>query len=74
MAVTGYDAANILFDAMRRAGGTESAKVRDQIAATKDFNGISGKITIDAERNARKGAVVLKIEDGKFKFVEFVAP
>ena len=74
MAVTAYDAALILFDAMRRAGGVDPTNVRDQIAATKDFMGISGKITIDAERNAKKGITVLKIEDGRYKFVEYVAP
>lgn len=74
MAVTGYDAANILFDAMRRAGGTDPSKVRDQIAATKDFAGVSAKITIDAERNAQKSVVVLKIENGRYKFVELVSP
>lgn len=74
MAVTGYDAANILFDAIRRAGDTDPTAIRDQIAKTTDFPGVSGKISIDADRNARKSAVVLKIEDGRFRFVELVPP
>jgi branched-chain amino acid transport system substrate-binding protein len=74
MAALGYDSAMILGDAIKRAGTTESAKLRDAIAATKDFPGITGKITIDEKRNASKPAVILTIKDGKFKYVETVAP
>lgn len=74
MAVLGYDAAQVLGDAIRRAGTTEGAKLRDAIAATKDFPGISGKITIDEQRNARKSIVVLKIENGNVKFFQKVEP
>ncbi|MBI2964065.1 MAG: ABC transporter substrate-binding protein [Deltaproteobacteria bacterium] len=74
MAVLGYDAAQVLADAIRRAGTTEGAKLRDAIAATRDFPGISGKITIDEQRNARKSLVVLKIDGGKVKFFQKVEP
>jgi branched-chain amino acid transport system substrate-binding protein len=74
MAVLGYDAAKVLVDAMKRAGTTEGAQLRDAIAATKDFPGVSGSITIDPERNARKSIVVLKIEGGKVKFHQKVEP
>jgi branched-chain amino acid transport system substrate-binding protein len=74
MAVTGYDAAKILYDAIARAGSADPVAIRDALAATRDFQGISGKITIGPDRNARKSAVVLKIEGGRFKFVQLVAP
>ncbi len=74
MAVTGYDAAHLLFDAMKRAGSTSPETVCKALAATRDFPGVSGKITIDENRNARKDAVVLKIENGKFNFAERIAP
>ena len=64
MAVTGYDAANVLIDAIRRAGKTDPTAIRDAIAATKDFHGASGVITIDSERNASKPIVVLELEAG----------
>ncbi|MFH1335024.1 MAG: ABC transporter substrate-binding protein [Candidatus Zixiibacteriota bacterium] len=48
--------------------------IRDAIAQTKDFPGVTGMITIDENRNAKKSAVVLKIEDGKVKFVETITP
>jgi branched-chain amino acid transport system substrate-binding protein len=68
MAVLGYDAANILFDAIKRAGSIAGPAIRDALAQTKDFQGVSGKITIDKDRNASKGIVILKIENGKLKF------
>src|SRR5262245_13713090 len=74
MAVLGYDAAQVLADAIRRAGTTEGNKLRDAIAKTKDFPGVSGTITIDAERNARKSIVVLKIDGGKVQFFQKVEP
>lgn len=72
MAVLGYDAAGILADAMVRAGTTEPAKLRDAIAATKDYAGVSGNISMDDERNARKDAVVLEIRDGAFRYKQTV--
>jgi len=74
MAALGYDAAKVLLDAMTRAGTTEPAKVRDALAATVDFQGVTGKISIDPDRNATKPAVVLAIRDGGFHFAETIAP
>ncbi len=74
MAVLGYDAAKILFDAIKRAGSADGAKIRDAIAATKDLQGVSGTITMDADRNAKKKIVILKIEGGKVKFHKSLDP
>jgi branched-chain amino acid transport system substrate-binding protein len=74
LAGLGFDAANILFDAIRRANSTEPAKIRDAIAQTKDFAGVTGQITIDKDRNAIKPAVVLEVKDGKSQFVETITP
>src|ERR1700737_355221 len=46
-AALGYDAFKLLVDAIKRAGGTDPEKLRDAIANTKDFPGVSGKITIN---------------------------
>lgn len=70
----GYEAGILLFDALRRAGTTESGQLRDAIAATKDFPGVTGAITIDEKRNAAKPAMIIVVKDGQFKFVESVAP
>src|SRR5215471_12166453 len=74
LAGLGYDAASVLFDAIKRANSTDGAKVRDAIASTKDFDGITGKITIDKDRNAVKPAVVLQVKDGKLQYVETITP
>jgi branched-chain amino acid transport system substrate-binding protein len=74
IAALGYDAAQLLFDALKRAGTTDSAPLRDAIATTKDFPGVTGHITIDAQRNATKAAVILTVKDGKFVYVETVQP
>jgi branched-chain amino acid transport system substrate-binding protein len=74
MAALGYDAARVLLDAITRAASTEPAKVRDALAVTKDFQGVTGKITIDENRNANKSVVVLTIKDNGFHYVETIAP
>ncbi len=61
LAALAYDSAKVLADAIKRAGGTDSAKLRDAINATKDFAGVTGTISINAERNAVKPAVVLEV-------------
>jgi branched-chain amino acid transport system substrate-binding protein len=48
--------------------------LRDILAATRDFPGVTGSITLDSDRNAVKPAVVLRIQNGKFSFVERIAP
>ncbi len=74
LAALAYDAARILADAMTRAGSTDGEKVRDAIAATKDFDGVTGKISINEERNAVKSAVIVKVENGKYLLTETIAP
>jgi len=74
MAALGYDSMMILAAAMRKAGTTEGKAVRDAIAQTKDYQGITGKITLDEKRNATKPAVILTIKDGKFVYVETIEP
>jgi branched-chain amino acid transport system substrate-binding protein len=74
MAALGYDSAMILADAIKRAGSTDGAKIRDALAATKDFAGVTGEITIDADRNASKPAVILTITNGQFQYVETIKP
>jgi branched-chain amino acid transport system substrate-binding protein len=69
-----YDTALIVVDAIKRAGSTDPAKLRDALAQTKNFPGIAGPITLDENRNAIKPAVILKVNNGKLDFVERVNP
>ncbi len=74
LSALGYDSVLILADAIKRAGTTEGPALRDALAATKNFRGVTGIITLDEQRNATKSAVILVVKDGKFRFYETVAP
>ncbi len=74
MVALGYDSLRLLADAMKRAGTTDPAKVNAAITATKDFPGVTGKITLDEHRNPTKPAVILQVKNGKFAYVETIAP
>ncbi len=74
MAALGYDAGLLLFDAIRRAGSVDAPAIRNALAATENFSGITGKITIDANRNARKSLVIISVENGKLKYRETIQP
>ncbi|HKR61126.1 MAG TPA: ABC transporter substrate-binding protein [Pyrinomonadaceae bacterium] len=68
-----YDAMRFLAEAIQRAG-TEGPKLRDALAATKNFAGITGVISMDENRNAVKPAVVLELEDGRYIYLETIQP
>jgi len=73
-AALGYDAAKLLADAIKRAGSTDSEKIRAAIQDTENFPGVSGKITIGKDRNAVKSAVIVTIKDGALKYAETIEP
>ncbi|NBQ58198.1 MAG: ABC transporter substrate-binding protein, partial [Opitutaceae bacterium] len=73
-AALGYDAAYVLVDAIKRAGSTEGPKLRDALAATKNFAGVTGVTNIDANRDASKPAAIIAIKNGKLEFLKTVAP
>jgi len=74
LAAVAYDAANLLYAAIDRAGSTDGAKIRDALAATEDFPGVTGNITIDKDRNAVKPAVILQVKGKAFEYVNTVQP
>jgi len=74
LAACGYDAIRLVADAIQRAGSTDPQAIRDALAKTKDFPGVTGTITIDADRNARKSAVVLTIRNGQQEYVTTITP
>ncbi len=74
LAALGYDAAMVAVDAIKRAPSFDRAAIRDAIAQTKNFHGVTGSITLDEKRNATKPAVVLEVSKGKTKYVDTIAP
>ena len=73
LAATAYDAARIMFDAIKRANSLDGTAIRNALAATRDFPGVTGRVTFNENRDAVKPIVMIKIEDGgKFVVAERV--
>ena len=65
LAALGYDAVLVIADAMKRAKSLAGADLRDALAGTKNFTGVTGTFSIDENRNAKKSAVIVEYKDGK---------
>lgn len=63
-AALGYDAVQILAQAINDAGEANPEKVKDALAAIKDFEGVTGKMTIDEQHNPVKAGVIIEFKDG----------
>ncbi|MBI4043135.1 MAG: ABC transporter substrate-binding protein [Deltaproteobacteria bacterium] len=75
LAALGYDSAMLVVDALKRADSLDKSAIRKALAETRDYQGITGLITMDAERNAVKSAVVMKVTaDGNHEYVTTVQP
>jgi branched-chain amino acid transport system substrate-binding protein len=74
MSALAYDSMMVLKNAIERAPTVDHKSVRDALAATHDFQAVTGKITIDANRNVTKPAVVLKIVGKSTTTAASVAP
>jgi branched-chain amino acid transport system substrate-binding protein len=64
----------VLFDAMDRAPSLDGPTLAKAIAETKDFKGVTGIITMDENRDARKQAVILQVKGGQSTFVTGIDP
>jgi branched-chain amino acid transport system substrate-binding protein len=64
LAATAYDAANIMFDAIKRAKSLSGPDIRDALAATNAFPGVTGTVTFNQQRDAVKPIVMIEIKDG----------
>lgn len=73
-AALGFDAYCLILDAIKRAGKAEPEAIRDALAATKNFKGVTGTITLDENGDANKSAVILQVKDGKFVYLTTVEP
>ncbi len=72
MAAMGYDAANLLVDAIKRANSTDSAKIREALAATKNFKSVSGDMALNENHDAVRGVVIMEMKDGKQVYRETI--
>lgn len=69
LSALGYDAARMLFSAMERAHDFSGPAIRDALAATKDFPGVTGSITLDKDRNPTKPAAIVAVKGAAFEFI-----
>jgi branched-chain amino acid transport system substrate-binding protein len=74
LAALWYDGARLLSRAIEQAGSADAAKIRDALARTRNFEGVTGRISIDEDRNASKSGVILKIDNGEPKMVQQITP
>lgn len=70
----GYDAMMVLFDSMKRAKSLSGKDLAQAIGETKDFPGVTGKITIDEKHNAKKAVVIVSMKNGSPTYVTSVDP
>jgi len=66
-AAQSYDAILIIVAAMEKAGVKDKSKIRDAIAETHDFKGVTGKITFDKTGDAPRDMMIIQIRDGKYE-------
>lgn len=74
MAALGFDAFNVLMNAVKNAKAVTREEVNKALISTKDFAAVTGKINLDSDRNAIKSAVVLKYVDGKATYHSTIDP
>jgi branched-chain amino acid transport system substrate-binding protein len=72
--VLSYDATSVLINAIKRAGQTDRQKVREALADTRGFKGVSGNITFDHNGDPVKGAVIMAVENGRVRFLKHISP
>lgn len=70
----GYDTAYFIADAIKRAGSTDGEKIKDALASTENFNGVTGTFSVDKNHNPIKSATILEFKDGNQVFNSKVNP
>jgi len=69
-AAQAYDALYIMAEALKKAGKADRQKLRDALAGVRNFNGVLGKFSFDADRDVVMDPVVLTIKGGKFQMFQ----
>lgn len=70
----GYDLAYFVADAIKRTGEVDPVKLKEALAATKDFKGITGNISIDENHNPVKSITILQMKNGEQTFLKKLDP
>lgn len=70
----GYDSVMVIAEAIKRANSTDPKAIRDALAQTKDFPAVTGKLTLDQNRNPIKPAVIMRVTETGEVFETEIAP
>ncbi len=74
-AALGYDTLKLVADAVERAGSAEPTRIRDALAATKGFEGVTGTIGYSGgSRVPKKGVTIIRVAGGRLQFAAEVTP
>ena len=74
VAALGFDAYIVIRAAIEKANSIDPEKIKNEIAATKNFEGAAGIITLDENGDAVKDAVIKVVKNGQFKYLTTVKP
>lgn len=74
LAALAYDAVCLGVDAITRAGSESRASIQEALLATEGFPGVTGTIRFGPDRNPDKPAVILRVENGAFTYLETIQP
>lgn len=61
----GYDCGKFLADAIERAGSADPDAIKEAMASTENFTGVTGSFSMDENHNPVKSIVVIKLADGE---------
>lgn len=70
----GYDLGYFFADSLKRAGEVNSEKLKEALASTKDFKGITGSFSIDENHNPVKSVTIILMKDGEPTFLKKLDP
>jgi branched-chain amino acid transport system substrate-binding protein len=74
-AALGYDMMKLIADAIERAGSADHAAIKDALAATQDFQAVTGTITYPAgQRKPVKSVTIIQVQNGQYSFAAELTP
>ena len=74
MAALAYDSVYVLAEAIKNTKEPTALNIRDELAKIKDFTGVTGKMSMDENRDAVKSAVVVQVQGNNYKYITTVNP
>lgn len=74
MAALGYDGTKLMLEAIKNSKTYKPDDIRNELAKVKDFHGVTGKMTMNENRDAIKGASVVQVNGENYKFITEVTP